>query len=102
MTSPVRVEDFPDVPTMAEAGVPDVNVRLWSGLFAPAGTPPAIVRKLEAACLRIAAFPDVKEKLRAVATNAVGMGSQEFTRLIDDEIRSLTEIAKATNVKYDP
>lgn len=101
MTSPVRVEDFPDVPTMAEAGVPDVNVRLWSGLFAPAGTPPAIVHKLEAASLRIAAFPDVKEKLRAVATNAISMGSQEFTRLID-EIRSLTEIAKATNVKYDP
>jgi len=102
MTSPERVEDFPDVPTMAEAGVPDVNVRLWSGLFAPAGTPAAIVRKLEAASLRVVAFPDVQEKLRAVAVNTVGMGSEEFTRSIDDEIRSLTEIAKATNVKYNP
>jgi tripartite-type tricarboxylate transporter receptor subunit TctC len=46
VTSARRLDDLPDVPTMAEAGVADMNVELWSGIFAPAATPPAIVRKL--------------------------------------------------------
>src|SRR5262249_6947478 len=47
VTAESRMAEFPDIPTMAEAGVPDMEVRLWSGLFAPARTPPQIVRRLQ-------------------------------------------------------
>ena len=53
--------------------------RLWSALFAPVGTPPQIVKKLEAECMRIARLPDFKEKLRALSSDAVGNSSVEFT-----------------------
>jgi len=101
MTSPTRVADFPDVPTMTEAGAPDVNVRLWSGLFAPAGTPPAIVKKLETVSIQSIGFADVKDKLRAVAVNTIGMPSAKFIPAIDEEIKMWTEIAKATNLKFE-
>src|SRR4029077_18676315 len=58
VTSPKRAEDFPDVPTMKEAGA-DVDAVLWSGIFVPRQTPPAIVKKLEAELTRIIKEPDV-------------------------------------------
>ena len=59
-----RLSEYPDVPTMAEAGVPDLDVRLWSGLFAPAATPRRIVKKLEKELIEIVKLPDVHERLK--------------------------------------
>src|SRR5215468_10511054 len=59
---PKRLDDLPDVPTMTEEGVPDVNVSLWSGLFAPAHTPPEIVKTLESELMKIMQMPDVKKR----------------------------------------
>src|ERR1700754_130146 len=63
IAAPKRSADLPDVPTMKEAGA-DVEAVLWSGLFAPKGTPPAIVKKLEAELMRITKLPGVAEKLK--------------------------------------
>ena len=98
--APKRLPEMPNVPTMAEQGV-DINVVLWSGLFAPAGTPPDIVKKLEAECIRIAQLPDVKEKLRVLSTDAIGSTSAEFSKLIDDEIKMWTGIAKEAKVSFE-
>src|SRR4051794_1474443 len=59
-----RSDELPDVPTMTEAGVPEVNVSLWSGLFAPAHTPPDIVARLESEVVKIMQMPDVREKFK--------------------------------------
>jgi tripartite-type tricarboxylate transporter receptor subunit TctC len=96
-----RLEDLPDVPTMTEAGVPDVNVSLWSGLFAPAGTPPAIVKKLEGEIIKIMRMADVKEKFKAMATGTVGSTSAEFAHTIDTETKMWTDVGKAANVKLE-
>ena len=64
VTAPKRMDGFPDVPTMKEAGA-DVDAMLWSGIFAPKATPPAIVKKLEAEFMRIAKLPDVVSRLKA-------------------------------------
>jgi tripartite-type tricarboxylate transporter receptor subunit TctC len=100
VTAPQRVATLPAVPTLHEIGV-NANVRLWSGLFAPAGTPPEIVKKLEAEAMRIAQLPDIKEKLAASSSDAVGNTSVEFAKEIGDEIRMWTEVAKQANLKFD-
>ncbi len=96
-----RLDDLPDVPTMAEAGVPDVNVSLWSGLFGPAHLPPDIAKKLEAEVMKIMQMADVKEKFRNMATPTVGSSSAEFTKAIVDQTRTWTEVGHAANVKLE-
>jgi tripartite-type tricarboxylate transporter receptor subunit TctC len=100
VAAPRRLAELPDVPTMQEVGV-DMNVQLWSGLFAPAGTPPEIVKKLEAECIRIAQLPDFKEKLRALSTDSVGSTSEDFRTSIDAEIRMWSDVAKRANLTFE-
>jgi tripartite-type tricarboxylate transporter receptor subunit TctC len=101
VTSDMRLEDLPDVPTLAEGGVTGANVGLWSGVFAPAGTPAAIVRKLEAELRRIMQMADVKEKFRTLATPTVGSTAAEFVQMIDTETRMWAEVGRAANVKLE-
>jgi tripartite-type tricarboxylate transporter receptor subunit TctC len=100
VAAPKRLVELPDVPTMQEAGV-DMNVQLWSGLFAPAGTPPEIIKKLEAECIRIAQLPDFKEKLRGLSTDAIGSSSEELHKSIADEIRMWSDVAKRANLTFE-
>jgi tripartite-type tricarboxylate transporter receptor subunit TctC len=99
VTDGKRMAQFPDVPTMAEAGVPDMDVRLWSGLFAPAGTPAPIVQRLEAEVLRAVASPDVRERMKALAVDPTGIGSAAFAKVIDDDIARWTGVAKASGIQ---
>jgi tripartite-type tricarboxylate transporter receptor subunit TctC len=101
VTSGKRLDDLPDVPTMAEAGVSGVDVGLWSGVFAPAATPPGIVRKLEAELRKIMQMADVKERFKVMATPTVGSSAQEFIRLIDVETRMWGEVGRTANVKLE-
>jgi tripartite-type tricarboxylate transporter receptor subunit TctC len=101
VTSSTRLEDLPDVPTMAEAGVAGVDVGLWSGIFVPAGTPPAIVRKLEAEFRKMMQMPDVKEKFKAMATPTVGGSAADFARTIDVETKMWGEVGRVANVKLE-
>src|SRR5690349_629355 len=66
VTGSERSSELPAVPSMAEAGYPEVNIGLWSGVFAPVNTPPAVVKKLEAELRRALADPGVREKLKAM------------------------------------
>ena len=100
VASSKRLPELPDVPTMTEAGV-DMNVALWLGLFAPAGTPPEIVAKLEAECQRIARLPEFKEKLRAMSTDALGTTSAEFATAITAEIDLWKDVAKQAKLSFE-
>ena len=100
VASPTRLPELPDVPTMQEAGV-DLNVQLWLGLFAPAGTPPEIVAKLEAECQRMARLPEFKQRLRTMSTDTVGGTSAEFFQLVDAEIKMWTDVARKANIKLE-
>ena len=101
VTSDKRLEDLPEVPTMAEAGVSGMEVGLWSGIFAPAATPPGIVRKLETELRKIMQMPDVKEKFKAMATPTVGSTAAEFVDRIDTETRMWAEVGRTANVKLE-
>jgi tripartite-type tricarboxylate transporter receptor subunit TctC len=96
-----RLEDLPDVPTMTEAGVPDVNVSLWSGIFGPAHLPPDIAKKLEAEIMKIMQMEDVKDKFKKMATPTVGSSSADFARIIDEQTKTWVEVGQAANVKLE-
>ena len=96
-----RFTDLPDVPTMAEAGLPDLEVRLWSGVFAPAATPPAIVKRLEKEMIEIIRLPEVSDRLKQLQVDPSGSTSEEFKGLIAAELTRWAAVAKAANIKLD-
>jgi tripartite-type tricarboxylate transporter receptor subunit TctC len=100
VTGAARSAELPDVPTMAEAGLPDVNTGLWSGVFVPAGTPAPIVRKLEETLRRAIADPDVNAKLKAMAVSPGGGPSDEFRAMIDADIKTVADVVKAANLTF--
>jgi len=100
VAAPNRTEDLPEVPTMKEAGA-DVDAVLWSGIFAPRQTPPAIVRKLEGELVRIARLPDVVARLRPLGIQPVGNSSAEFAHVLASDIARWTEVARAGNIRIE-
>src|SRR5690348_5142278 len=101
VTGKERTAELPEVPTMAEAGYPGVEVSLWSGLFAPAATPPAIVEKLRKAFAQAIADPGVSQKLRALAVSPGGATADEFRRIIDNDIVKYREVVQAAHLKFE-
>jgi tripartite-type tricarboxylate transporter receptor subunit TctC len=101
VTGSQRLAELPDVPTMAEAGYPDVNVSLWSGIFAPAGTPPAIIAKLQKAANEAIADPGVAEKLKALAVSPGGATPEQFAKIIASDTEKFGAVVKAANLKFE-
>jgi tripartite-type tricarboxylate transporter receptor subunit TctC len=95
-----RSPELPDVPTMTEAGIPDVNVTLWSGFFVPTGTPKPIVDKLHKELREVITNTDVKDKLRGMAVNPTGSNTTEFATLIAAEQKMWADVIKAGNLKF--
>ena len=98
VTSARRMPLLPDIPTMAEQGV-DLRITLWSGLLAPAGTPPAIIQKLQAEVARIVKLPDVRERMLQLGIEPEGSTPEEFARVIATEIPLWMAVAKANNIQ---
>jgi tripartite-type tricarboxylate transporter receptor subunit TctC len=95
-----RIDDLPDVPTLKEAGA-DVEAVLWSGIFVPKSTPPAVVKKLEAEFMRIAKLPEVIARLKPLGIDTVGNSSEEFARILAADIARWSAVAKAANIKME-
>lgn len=100
VTGSARSAELPDVPSMAEAGIPEVNTKLWSGLFVPAATPAPIVKKLEDTLRRVIADPDVNAKLKGMAVDPGGGPSEEFRAMIDADIKTTADVVKAANLTF--
>jgi tripartite-type tricarboxylate transporter receptor subunit TctC len=100
VAAPKRMEDLPDVPTMKEAGA-DVDAVLWSGIFAPRDTPPAIVKKLEVELMRIAKLPELIARLKPLGIEAIGTSSDEFAKILGSDIARWGEVAKAANIRIE-
>jgi tripartite-type tricarboxylate transporter receptor subunit TctC len=98
-TGKQRAATLPNVPTMAEAGVPGYEATIWLGLMAPKGTPTAIVNRLNAELGRITANPEVRRAWAAQGTAAMTMGVDEFTRYLNDDIAKWARIVKISGAK---
>ncbi len=99
VTSPKRMAAFPEMPTMAEAGFPQLDVQLWGGLFAPAGTPAAIVKKLEDELAKALKSADVLQRFNTLTVNAGGATGAELGVQISSEIARWKEVAQKAGIK---
>jgi tripartite-type tricarboxylate transporter receptor subunit TctC len=100
VTGTQRSAELPDVPSMAESGLPDVDTQLWSGFFAPRGTPQPVVDWLTAALDRAVSDRVVQERLKAMAVNPGGPSGKEFAARIDADIKSFSEVVKAAKLTF--
>jgi tripartite-type tricarboxylate transporter receptor subunit TctC len=99
VTTPKRIPALPDVPTMAEAGYPGLEVGVWFGLVAPAGTPQDIVEKLHAETVKTLALPDVRRKFDELGIEPVGNTPAEFAAVIRREIPEWAKVIKDAGIK---
>jgi len=100
VTGSARSPLLPNVPSMAEAGYPEVNTHLWSGFFVPAGTPEPIVKKLTADFGRALADAKVQEGLKKMAVTPGGPTGDAFKKIIEADIKTFANVAKAANLKF--
>ena len=100
VTTPKRSSLLPDVPTVAEAGLPGFDVTIWYGVFGPAGMPADVVRPLTTAILAIASTPEYREKLAPFNVFPKPATPQELTAILQGEYRQFAGLVKASG--YTP
>ncbi|HWZ73827.1 MAG TPA: tripartite tricarboxylate transporter substrate binding protein [Casimicrobiaceae bacterium] len=100
-TGKARSSVLPNVPTMSEAGVPGYEAVIWLGVMAPKGTPPEIVRRLNAEITTIVGRPEVRDDWARQGAVAVKMNPEEFGRYIVDDIAKWERIVKLSGAKAD-
>jgi tripartite-type tricarboxylate transporter receptor subunit TctC len=101
VTPKKRVPSLPEVATVAESGFPDYESVSWGGVMAPAGTPKAVIDRLNTEILRILKLPDIRDKLSALGADIVGSTPEEFAKYLRDEITKWRRVAKQANVRLD-
>jgi tripartite-type tricarboxylate transporter receptor subunit TctC len=94
----VRSAALPNVPTIAEAGIPGYDATIWIGVMAPAGTPPPIVELLNREINKILMRPDIQETWKRQGANAMVMSPQEFGAYIESEVERWGKLIKANNI----
>ena len=98
VTTAKRSAAFPDLPTIAEAGVPGFDATTWHGLFAPAGTPPEIVSRLNTEVNRILQMPDVLKLLESMGADIKGGTSKELADHVQSEIAKWAKVINAAGI----
>ena len=96
-----RSSELPDVPTLAEAGVADVEMTTWYGLWAPAGTPKEILSRLTAETQRILALPDVKARLQALGGEPGAITAEQFAAMNKADFERFGKLVKEAGIKAD-
>jgi len=101
LIAPSRAAALPDVPTVAEAGLPKFEVTTWYGILAPAGTPRPIVMRLNAEIVRIMHAPEMTQRLAGMATDPVTSTPEEFAAYIQREIAKWGGVIRQAGLKAD-
>jgi len=95
-----RFPPLPDLPTLAEEGVPGMEILAsWSGLFAPVGTPPAVIARLNAEIRTALAVPLVRERITQIGLRPLGSDAAEFKPYVAEQVRRIAEIVKAAGIE---
>ncbi len=101
MASPKRNPQLPDVPTVAESGLPGFDVTSWYGIVVRSGTPPAIVEKIQHDMAEALRDEGVRAKLAGLGLESVGNTPAEFDALIKAETRKWTDIVRKANIRVE-
>ena len=100
-TSPVRSEQLPEVPTAREVGLPDLTLEFWAGVLAPAGTPPDIIAKVNAAINDTLRSPEMKEAMAKLGMDTKIGSPQDYAKFIAEEIPRWNAVVKSTGIKVE-
>jgi len=92
---------LPDVPTAAEAGLPDFDVTTWYGILAPAGTPRPAIARLNAELVKVMHSPEMKERLAGIGTDPLTSTPEEFAAYIQAEIGKWGDVIRKANLRAD-
>jgi tripartite-type tricarboxylate transporter receptor subunit TctC len=101
VTSAKRAPTLPNLPTLAEAGVPGYEATSWNGVFAPAKTPRPLVSKLHADIVKVLKTPDVREKLIAAGSDPVGSTPEEFSAYVKSELARWGKVIRENNIRSE-
>ena len=101
VTTSRRSAQLPDVPTVAEAGIKGIDTGIWLGLFAPVGTPPAIIAKINAEVNKVLQLPEVREKIANGGAVAAGGTSEDFARFVQTDYAKWGKAVKESGVKLE-
>jgi tripartite-type tricarboxylate transporter receptor subunit TctC len=101
VTGKSRWRDFPDVPTVAEQGIPGFEVISWTGLAGPAKLPKPVVDKLNAELHRTIAVPEVRDRLASMGGDPRATTPAEMRALVADQLATWTRLAKEANLAID-
>ena len=101
ITGEQRSPQLPDVPTMAEAGIKDMVVTAWFGLFAPAGTPPEIVNRIQQATKKVLDMPEIHSRFVEMGGTPGGNTPAEFTAFVNKERESWKKIVETANLSME-
>lgn len=99
ITSAQRNDQFPNVPTISESAVKDYEAYEWNGIFAPKGTPAAILNKLQASIKEVLQMPEVKERFDALGTQIIASSPEEFKKYMDIESAKWAKVVKTANIQ---
>jgi tripartite-type tricarboxylate transporter receptor subunit TctC len=101
VTTAKRSPAVPEIPTLAEVGLPGFDMTTWHGIVAPAGTPPAVIAKLNAEVVKAVNTPEVREKFKTNGIDPVSSTPEQFGALIQSEIARWRDVVKASGAKVD-
>ncbi|MBL8382637.1 MAG: tripartite tricarboxylate transporter substrate binding protein [Burkholderiales bacterium] len=101
VASAQRLKSFPDVPTFAEAGFPALNLPGWGGLFVPAGTPPAVIARINAEAVRAVQSADLAERINGMGFVPVGNGAEAFAASIRSEFERWETAIRENQIRLD-
>ena len=98
---PKRSPIFPDVPTLAETGQPELDADAWLGVMLPGATPEPIVGEMNRAIVAVLRLPEVREQLLKLGAAPVGETPQEFRRKLETDVKTWARIAQQANIKFE-
>jgi tripartite-type tricarboxylate transporter receptor subunit TctC len=101
VTSVKRSALLPEVPTLAESGLPDYQAGSWYGVMAPAGTPRPIIERLHATIVKALRQPDVMQRLAAEGAEAIGSTPEEFAAHLKTELARVAAVVRAAGIKIE-
>jgi tripartite-type tricarboxylate transporter receptor subunit TctC len=101
VTGKKRLSTLPDVPTVAESGLPDLEFFSWNGIHLPAGTPPAIIAKINSDFAKVRAMPDIQERMEQLGFTPEGGTAEEFGEFVKADIARWGRVVKDTGVKVE-
>jgi tripartite-type tricarboxylate transporter receptor subunit TctC len=101
VTTAKRASSLPEVPTVAESGFPGFNVSTFTGFFLPAGTPKPVVEAFRQTVAKVLAMPDIKEKIAGLGYEQADPASEDFPRIVSDELKQWAKVVKETNIKVE-